>query len=448
MAIPSKILWAEGLRLSPQLFQQQDRYHEGRLHQTAEILHPYSWGVRKAVLDLESLKTNTLAFSELSIVFPDGEMCDAPNSTALPQPIDLAALGADVQHITYYAALPSLVPSGGNLAAASPATPSNRFSDTILATPDLFTQAVAENVRYLKTMVRLVPDHESLGGYDRFPLVRLRRTVTGGFEPDAAFTPPCVSIGSSVLVSTQLKQLINALQAKFDSLQEQLREPSRNVIEFRSSDVASFWLLHSVSTATASLTHFVHHPGLHPERLFQAELALAGALITYSKIYKLSDLPVYAHEVQGRCFARLDAIIRDLLDTVISAKYFSIALDESRIGYYQGKLDTGKIDQNTTLYLAVNASIPALQLVDIIPQRMKIGAPTDVEKIVLAALPGVKLSHAPQVPAAIPVRPDTYYFSLDSKSVLYEQMLKAQSILIYAPSGIQDLQLELLAVVA
>ena len=448
MTMPSKVLWAEGLHLSPQLFQQQDRYHEGRLHQTAETLHPYSWGVRKAVLDLESLKTNTLAFAELSIVFPDGEMCDAPNSNPLPLGIDLAALGADVQQITYYAAIPSLVPSGGNMATPGLAAPSARFSDATQATPDLFTQAVAENVRYLKTMVRLVPDHESLGGYDRFPLIRLRRTVAGGFEPDASFAPPSVSIGSSILVSTQLKQLINALQAKFDSLQGHLREPSRNVIEFRSGDVSSFWLLHSVSTATASLTHFVHHPGFHPERLFQVELGLAGALMTYSKIYMLSDLPAYAHEDQGLCFSRLDTIIRDLLDTVISAKYFAISLDESRIGYYQGKLDSGKIDQKTTLYLAVNASIPALQLVDIIPLRMKIGAPTDVEKIVLAALPGVKLTHAPQVPAAIPVRPNTYYFSLDSKSVLYEQMLKAQSILIYAPAGIQDLQLELLAVVA
>ena len=43
---PSKVLWGEGLFLRPQHFQQQDRYHEGRLNQTARALHPYGWGVR------------------------------------------------------------------------------------------------------------------------------------------------------------------------------------------------------------------------------------------------------------------------------------------------------------------------------------------------------------------------------------------------------------------
>jgi type VI secretion system protein ImpJ len=79
---------------------------------------------------------------------------------------------------------------------------------------------------------------------------------------------------------------------------------------------------------------------------------------------------------------------------------------------------------------------------------VKAGAPDDVDQCVLSAMPGVKLSYAPQVPAAIPVRPDTCYFVLESKGVLYEQMLKAQSISVYVPAGIRDLRLELVAVTA
>jgi predicted component of type VI protein secretion system len=39
-----------------------------------------------------------------------------------------------------------------------------------------------------------------------------------------------------------------------------MREPSRNVIEFRSGDVSSFWLLHTVSTSAAALMHYVRNP--------------------------------------------------------------------------------------------------------------------------------------------------------------------------------------------
>jgi type VI secretion system protein ImpJ len=46
----------------------------------------------------------------------------------------------------------------------------------------------------------------------------------------------------------------------------------------------------------------------------------------------------------------------------------------------------------------------------------------------------------------VPVRPDTAYFTLEAKGQLYERMLQAQSISMYVPIGMNDLQLELVAV--
>ena len=79
------------------------------------------------------------------------------------------------------------------------------------------------------------------------------------------------------------------------------------------------------------------------------------------------------------------------------------------------------------------------------PLRFKVGAPDDVEKLVLSAMSGVRLSHAPQVPAAIPVRPGAYYFAVEPRGPLYDRMLAAKTITIYTPSGIADLTLELFA---
>jgi type VI secretion system protein ImpJ len=212
--------------------------------------------------------------------------------------------------------------------------------------------------------------------------------------------------------------------------------------------MSSFWLLHTASTAYAGLSHYFHHPALHPERLFEQLLGLAGSLMTFSKSWSLTDLPAYQHQEPGPAFAKLYAIIRELLDTVISSKYFAIALAEPRPGIYLGKLDSGKIDERTAFYLAVGSSTPALELVGTVPLRFKVGAPDDVDKLVLSAMPGVRLQHAPQVPAALPVRPDTVYFSVEAKGQLYERMLKAQSMAIYVPAGMEDLRLELVAVTA
>ena len=80
MSMPAKLLWGEGLFLRPQHFQQQDRYHEARLNQTASALHPYAWGVRKVVIDHDALRHDVLRIEELSVLFPDGEVVCAPGA--------------------------------------------------------------------------------------------------------------------------------------------------------------------------------------------------------------------------------------------------------------------------------------------------------------------------------------------------------------------------------
>lgn len=454
--MPSKVLWGEGLFLRPQHFQQQDRYHEARLNQTACALHPYCWGVRKLVVDLDALRSDILRIDELSLLFPDGEVVRAPGDDILPPQVRLGDLPPALQSVTFHAALPALRPHGDNCASgASPdgtEAPDVRFGRHERETQDLYTQAADAPVTYLRKALRLVADSEPLEAYESFPLLRLRRVATGGFEVDPGFIPPSLSIdavsspGAGLYIG--LARLMEKLLAKVGALYGDLREPSRNVVEIRGGDVSSFWLLHTASAGYAALAHFLHHRELHPERLYGALLALAGGLMTYSRSYRLEDLPSYVHADPGPQFARLDGIIRDLLDTVISSRYFTIALHKDRPSYYLGALDSGRINAQTTLYLAVAADMPALRLVEAVPLQLKVGAPEDVDKFVLSALPGVKLVHAPQVPSAIPVRPDTYYFVLEGRGALYEAMLKAQSISVYVPNGVRELRLELIAVSA
>jgi type VI secretion system protein ImpJ len=442
----SKVLWGEGLFLRPQHFQQQDLYHEHRLHESHRALHPYAWGVGRLHVDTDALTANVLRVLDLSLRFQDGELIDAPTHDALPPGIDLSNLPQNQQTITWYAALPAFKPFGGNFSPPGQVADASRYMQDNRDTPDLYTQAAQAQLAFLKKAVRLVSEFEPRDSYTSFPLLRLRRVATGGFELDPDFIPPSMSLASAPLLTQQLRRLLDALQAKVSALYGHHREPSRNVIEYRSGDMSSFWLLHTASTAYASLTHYFHHPALHPERLYEQLLGLAGSLMTFSKSWVLADLPAYQHADPGPAFAKLLAIIRELLDTVISSKYIAIALEEIRPSYHLAKLDSGRIDDKTAFYLAVTGAVPAIELVANVPLRFKVGAPDDVDKFVLAAMPGVPLQHAPQVPAAVPVRPDTVYFAVDTKGPMAERMLKAQSMCVYVPIGMNELKLELVAV--
>ncbi|HEY1042550.1 MAG TPA: type VI secretion system baseplate subunit TssK [Telluria sp.] len=441
MTTPAPVLWGEGLFLRPQHFQQQDRYHDLRLQQMASALHPYAWGVRQVEIDPEGLRNDVVRVDTLSLVFRDGETFRAPGTDILPLPLNLSALPDDAQEATIHAALPRIRPHGGNCSGADA-----RYATENREVDDLYSRSACAQVAVLRKSLRLLTGYEPLDAYETVPIARIRRMAAGGFEADGDFLPPSMTIGSTAALYRRLARLLEKLLAKVNALYGHQREPSRHVIEIRSGDASAFWLLHTASSAHAALAHLAQHRDLHPERLYQQLLSLAGALMTFSRSYRLEDLPAYSHSDPGPAFAKLDLIVRDLLDTVISARYFSIALDNERPNYYLGALDSGKIDERASLYLAVSADMPALQLVEAVPLRFKVGAPEDVDKFVTSALPGVKISHAPQVPSALPVRPDTCYFSIDSRGPLYEAMLKAQAISIYVPAGIAELRLELVAV--
>lgn len=442
----SKVFWGEGLFLRPQHFQRQDAYHEARVQDLGRSLHPHPWGVRRLRFDPQSLATGTLRALEASAVFPDGETYDAPSHDALPDAVALSALPEGVQSSTVYLALPLVREHGGNCGNGDDGSASARYTQSNLPTPDLFTDAAEAELAYLGKAVRLLTDDKPRDAYVTIPVARVRRTSTGGFELDEDFVPPALHIAASPRLQMQLRALLDSLQAKVDALYGVHRQPSQHIIEFRSGDIASFWLLHTATSSFATLSHLFHHAGLHPERLHQELLRLAGGLLTFSKSYALADLPRYDHDAPEAGFEQLFGMIRELLDTVISARYFQIALSEVKPSFHVGRIDSQRIDDNSAFYFGVAADMPGQELIQTVPVRFKVGAPDDVEKCVLSALPGVKLVHAAQVPAAIPVRPGSHYFAVEARGPLYERMLKAQSMMIYVPGGVRELKLELIAV--
>jgi type VI secretion system protein ImpJ len=443
----SKVLWGEGLFLRPQHFQQQDAYHEWRLAQAVRGLHPFAWGVRSVKIDTDALQAGQLRLLELQVVLPDGEFINAPAEDELPASVSIEAAFGDHNEVVFHIATAPLRPNGSNFASSrDEADSAVRYYQVQKDCDDQYTDATSAQISMLGKSVKLLADHLPRDHLVSLPVLRLRRNSAGSVEVDARYLPPSIAIQASPAMFLHLRRLLEVLQAKVDALYGFHREPSKNIIEFRSGDVASFWLLHTASGAYASLSHLMRHPGLHPERLFQQLLELAGSLMTFSKTFTLADLPAYDHANLGPAFFKLDDIIRELLETVISTRYFAIPLNESRPSFHQGRLDAQQISASTRLYLGVSASTSPAELIDAVPLRFKLGTPEDVEKLVLSALPGVPLVHATQVPAAIPVKPGHCYFAIEPRGALYDRMLKAQAMSLYAPIGLPDLKLELIAI--
>ena len=70
----NRVVWEEGMFLTPQHFQAQRRHFEESLGHTIDALFPFGYGVTSAALDTDALGGGTLALSHARGIFPDGSI--------------------------------------------------------------------------------------------------------------------------------------------------------------------------------------------------------------------------------------------------------------------------------------------------------------------------------------------------------------------------------------
>ncbi|RQR49650.1 type VI secretion system baseplate subunit TssK [Burkholderia sp. Bp9126] len=443
-----KPLWHEGLILTQQHFQQQDRWAGFAMQQfaTAAIAEP--WGTLGVEVDEEALATGRLKLTRLKLRFPDGTPIDTTLADALPAGRDLTqGLPADQQSVIVLAALALPDANGNNC----------RYDETTLARPrrsyrefvkvtDL-NGATETEIAAERHAVRLLFDFESHADDTACAIARLTRTTSGQFQVDHRFVPPCLTLGSHPLHLERINRLADILQAKSLALGARRSERIEQVAEYGVADVQLFWLLHCIHAAWPQLRLFTTHPGRSPEHLYATLAQLASALMTFSTGAQLTDIPAYDHVRADEVFAKLESMIRDLLDAIIPSRVVSIGLTRKTPTTWTGQfLDERIVGDAADWYLSVNAPMSAFELVEQFPRLCKIGAPDDVEHIINSALLGIPLKAVQRVPAAIPVRLDNQYFALDSSSTAHAKMLAAHACQIYLPASVPDASLELYAV--
>ncbi|QAU23558.1 type VI secretion system baseplate subunit TssK [Dyella sp. M7H15-1] len=439
-------LWAKGIFMSPQHFQQQGLWNSLCDEQVARIASPDPWGVQGVAFDKQALSVERVQVSALTVRLPDGTWIDTDIVDRLPPARNLHDVPKDVDAVDVLVGLPLIDPQGSNCIedGQKPARP-RRFVGEYLHVADLHGDGKDE-ISVERHALALLFHFEQHDDYVTCPVGRFVRNTQGRFEADAAFVPPCLVLSANDHLTARMQRLSEILAAKSASLAQRRKERSDKIADYAVADVSLFWLLHSVNTTWPALARLAQAPDQHPERLYAVLASLAGSLLTFSMTDTLQSIPSYDHRAPETVFAKLEALIRTLLDTVIPSSVVPITLDRPRATSWAGQFNDPRLVENTDYYLAVRASMPAHELLEIFPRLCKIGAPDDVQHIVNSALPGIPLRPASRLPAAIPVRIENHYFALDSAHPAFKRMTAAHACQIYVPTSIPDASLELYAV--
>jgi type VI secretion system protein ImpJ len=443
------VLWTKGLVLSPQHLQIQDRYYEDLIDFRLNMLTFSPWGFQRLAIDREALASGVFAITEAAGSFPDGLPFDVPAVDAPPPPKPLEGMWEqDKDSLIVYLAVPEYQPGGHNVSVASASSSDafTRFRPDVVMRRDENTGLAEKPIQVARKNLRFLLEGESTDGSIAMPVARLRKSASGEVTVDPSFIPPLLDVGASESLSLIVARLVEILGAKSTTLSGSRRQKNQTLAEFSISDVANFWLLYTINTHYPSLRHIQEVRRGHPGELYSAMLALAGALTTFSGTIHPRDLPTYAHDDLTTCFGKLDVMLRELLETVVPARYVSLPMKRVRASVYAAALDREQYVQAPQFYLAVKAGASQADIIRRVPQVVKVASAERIDLLVRQALTGLPLTHTPSPPAAVAIKVNSQYFQITKGGAEWDAVIKARNLAVHVPADLPDPELELVLV--
>lgn len=117
-----------------------------------------------------------------------------------------------------------------------------------------------------------------------------------------------------------------------------------------------------------------------------------------------------------------------------------------RLHQWIARLHDPRLREGADFWLSVRSSCQLRSFYNQFPQLCKAGSPDDVNRVVNIALNGIPLKASNSRPAAIPLRTENQYFSLDLNHPSAQRMLDSGICVFYVPGTLGELELELFAV--
>ena len=449
-----RVVWTKGMFLTPQHFQTQDQFLEDTLQFRFAASHFANWGVTDLDIDSDALANGLFRLNKCSGIMPDGEPFDIPEADEMPASRLVAAhFPPSRESLDVYLGIPEERPRARNVTiqgTSQPESPAGPPSTRYLAETRMVTDENTGNeekpVQVARRTLRVLFEDEYRNGFSVFRIAQVTRNAAGIPILNPRFVAPCLNLASSAYLSMLIRRQIEILATKSATLSGPRRQRGKMLAEFSPSETANFWLLHTVNSYLPELKHIWKVRRGHPEPAYVAMLRLAGALATFSLEARPENLPDYDHNDLGGCFTLLDDKIRDLMETVIPSKFVAVPLEVRDRFIWGGAITEDQYLRDSQFYLAVSSKMGIDDLIRKVPQLIKISSTDDIQRLVRNSLPGLTIRHTPVPPAAIPMKLDNQYFSLNQSGDLWDAIKLSRQIAVHAPGEIVDPKMEMLIV--
>jgi type VI secretion system protein ImpJ len=379
---------------------------------------------------------------------PDGLGFQFPDADPLPEPREIASLFSPTQdsHVVHLVIPPYRAGQANSSPDGDVENADVRFVTSEHVVIDETTGQDEKTISTGRKNFRLALDIE-LGEDDvTLPMAKVRRDGSGNFIYDREFVPACLQIGASPRLLEILKRILDALEAKSFALSAERQDANKPLAEYASTEVANFWLAHSIHSSIGPLRHLWETRRASPEKLYTELARLAGALCTFEMDAHPKDLPTYDHDHLGECFGELDRHVRAGLDVIVPAGSIVVPLERTRQFLFEGNIVDKRCFASAQWILGVRAEGDEDSVVSSVVNLAKVCSSKHIVRLVKEGLPGLPLSHLRSPPSEISPKIGVRYFQVSQTGPCWESTVKTGEVGVYVPEALPVSDLELIII--
>jgi len=435
--------------LSPHHFQQTERHLLGEMAHRLGVALPFSYGLRRLVIDDDALANGRFNVLELDAILPDGTCIRTPAIDAVPVGRDLAAsFTADRARLDVLLALPEERPGTARVRAATgpaPGAVDSRYLAETLRLADENAPGSETDIAVARANLRVLLSGESLDGYVTLKIAQLERSSSGTIVRARDWAPASLCLEAAGPVPSILRFVLESLAAKSDTLKVQTRQVGGKV-QYGTSDVMLFWQVHTVNSWIPVMAHYGRTPQAHPYELYTALAQLLGGLCTFASDRNPREIPPYEHENVGATFRKMEGIFRELIEISEVSRHERIPLARVDDALLKGEIGDDRLfGEGYKWFLSVSGPLGEDRIREELPGKITIGSTHNVEFLVRQALRGVPVAYTALPSSDFPIRSGHVYFRLESHGETWDTVKEARAIAIYLRgSELKELAFELI----
>lgn len=411
--------WHEGMFLRPHHFQAAQRY---QAHQLAQATHwnlHHDWGLRSIEIDRDALRNHRFVVKRLRARLRDGTLVALPEDRVLPA-LDLKPHLEKQPSVTVYLGLPVVQLGRSNIAEDNPL--GGRYQVDTLEAEDENTGVNPQLIHVRLLNLQLLLSTQDQAGFEVLPLARVEKSPRADALPqlDEAFMPPLLACDAWEPLQTGILQNVyDRIGKKIDLIGEQITARNIDFDSMGQGERLLFEQMRILNEAQALLTILSFAEGIHPLNAYLELCRLVGALAIFGPARRTPALRPYDHDDLGNCFHAVKHHLDDLLDVLVEPAYKERPFIGAGLRM-QVSLESMWLESGWQLYIGVDSPLETEECVRLLTRPggldMKVGSSERVDQLFRLGQAGLKFTHTPQRPTALPLRPGLIYFQIGRES--------------------------------